>query len=96
MSLTAPERETIITLNDDDETAEVWTAQRPWITKLRKNPSAILLEEGTHDGSAWARFEVPKGLISVRTTRVQRVLTEEQKDELRDRLARGRKDAAAA
>lgn len=57
MSLTAPERETIITLNDEDETAYVYSAQRPWITKLKQNPAAILLEEGTHEGSAWARFE---------------------------------------
>ena len=69
MSLTAAERETIITLNDEDETAEVWTAQRPWITKLKKNPAATLLEEGKHDGSIWARFEVPKELISVRSKR---------------------------
>jgi hypothetical protein len=56
MSLTAPERETIITLNDEDETAEIWTAQRPWITKLKKNPSAVLLEEGKHDGSVASRW----------------------------------------
>ena len=40
MSLTAPERETIITLNDEDGHALIYTAQRPIITKL-KNPSAI-------------------------------------------------------
>jgi hypothetical protein len=69
MSLSAPERETIITLNDEDDTAEIWTAQRPWITKLKKNPAATLLEEGKHDGSAWARFEVPRELIGVRSKR---------------------------
>jgi hypothetical protein len=62
MSLTGAERETIITLNDEDETAEIWTAQRPWITRLKKNPSALLLEKGKHNGSVWARFEVPKAL----------------------------------
>jgi hypothetical protein len=60
MSLTAPERETVITFNDEDDTALIYTAQRPTITKLRKNPSAKLIEEGTFDGSAWARFEIPK------------------------------------
>jgi hypothetical protein len=69
VSLTAPERETIVTLNDEDETAHVYSAQRPVITKLRKNPAAILLEEGTHDGSAWARFELPKGLVSLSAPR---------------------------
>jgi hypothetical protein len=67
MSLSAPERETIITLNDEDGFADVWTAQRPWITKLKKNPAATLVEEGKHDGSLWARFHVAKGLVGVRS-----------------------------
>ena len=33
MSLSAVERETVITLNDEDETAEIWTAQRPCIRR---------------------------------------------------------------
>jgi hypothetical protein len=96
VSLTAPERETIITLNDEDETAEIWTAQRPWITKLRKNPAATLLEEGKHDGSVWARFEVPKALISVRSKRAKRDLTEEQRQAARERLAKARRSDVAA
>jgi hypothetical protein len=96
VSLTAPERETIVTLNDEDETAEVWTAQRPVITKLKRNPAATLLEEGTHDGSAWARFELPKGLVSFRSTRVKRELTEEQREGLRERMAHAREARVAA
>jgi hypothetical protein len=96
VSLTASERETIITLNDEDETAQVYTAQRPWITKLKRNPSAILLEEGSHDGSAWARFELPKGLVSLRSTKVKRELTEEQREALRERMAHAREARIAA
>jgi hypothetical protein len=69
VSLTAAERETVIVLNDEEDVAHVYTAQRPWITKLKKNPSAVLVEEGTHDGSVWARFDLPKGLIGARTKR---------------------------
>jgi hypothetical protein len=36
-SLTAPERETVILINED-EFAEITTRQRTWVTKLRKNP----------------------------------------------------------
>lgn len=86
MSLTPPERETIITLNDEDETAHVWTAQRPVITKLKRNPSATLLDEGKHDGSVWAEFELPKGLLSFRTTRAKRTLTPEQREVLAERM----------
>jgi len=64
MSLSADERETIVRMNDADDLANVWTAQRPVITKLRKNPAAELLREGKHDGSAWAEFELPKNLVS--------------------------------
>jgi len=49
MSLTRPERETIITVNDEDGSAEIYTAQRPWITKLRKNPAATLIEYGDEE-----------------------------------------------
>jgi len=93
VSLTAPERETIIRLNDDEELANVWTAQRPVITKLKKNTAATLIEEGTHDGSAWAEFEIPKALISFRSARVKRELTPEQRAELGERLRRGREAA---
>jgi hypothetical protein len=66
LSLTALERETVITLNDEEGFAEIYTSQRPWITRLSKNPSAELLEEGRFEGSKWAKYKVPKGLISVR------------------------------
>jgi hypothetical protein len=81
VSLTAPERETIIRLNDEDETANVWTAQRLVITKLKKNAGAKLLDEGVHDGSAWAEFELPKELISFRSKVVKLELTPEQRAE---------------
>lgn len=86
MSLTAAERETVITMNDEDKVAAIWTAQRPVITKLKKNPSAVLIEEGNFDGSVWARFELPAGLISFRSVKVRRELTEEQRAEASARM----------
>lgn len=65
--LTAYERETIITMNDEDALAQIWTAQRRLITRLQKNQAARLLEQGTHGRTAWARFEIPKELISLRS-----------------------------
>jgi hypothetical protein len=64
MSLTAAERETVIVLNDEDDTATIHTSQRPWITRLKRNPSATLVDEGKFEGSAWAEFEIPKSLIA--------------------------------
>jgi hypothetical protein len=90
VSLTAPERETIIRLNDEDELANVWTAQRPWITKLKKNPAATLLDEGSFEGSVWAEFEVPASLLTVRSKTVKRELTEEQRKAVGERLRTAR------
>jgi pimeloyl-ACP methyl ester carboxylesterase len=100
MSLTEHERETIIGMSDGGELAQVYTAQRKVITRLKNNPAAVLVEEGTHDGSAWARFTIPVGLVSFRQTKVRRELTEEQRAAAAERLRRGRdsahQDAAGA
>ena len=90
MSLTAAERETIVTLNDEDDVLHVWTAQRPWITRLKKNPAARLIEEGKHDGSVWARFELPADLLTFRSKRTRLELTDEQRETRRERLALAR------
>jgi hypothetical protein len=58
-SLTAPERETVITFSDDDDTATVHTHQRRTITKLRSNPAAKEVEDLTHEGSVGAVFKIP-------------------------------------
>jgi hypothetical protein len=85
-SLSPDERETIITMNDEDDSADIWTAQRPIITKLKKNPAATLTKEGRHGSTAWARFTLPASLISFRSTHVKRELSDEQKAEMTARL----------
>jgi hypothetical protein len=64
LSLTAPERETVITFSDEDDTATVHTHQRRIITKLRNNPAASELEDLTFEGTAGAVFELPTWAIS--------------------------------
>lgn len=87
MSLAASERETVITFNDAEQYAEVYTAQRAIITKLKRNPAATLIAEGRHGGSVWAKFEIPKALVSFRSKQVKRELTEEQRRQLAERLS---------
>jgi len=77
VSLTAPERETVIVMSDADELASVYTAQRPVITRLKKNRAARLLEEGRFEGSPWATFQLPKSFVSFRSK--QRVLSDEER-----------------
>ena len=67
MSLTAQERETVINMNDEENTALITTYQRPLITKLRKNPAAKLIKELSFDKSMGAVFEIPAEFITFRT-----------------------------
>jgi hypothetical protein len=76
LSLTAPERETVITFNDADDTATIHTHQRRIITKLLNNPAATKADDLTFDGTAGAVFELPATLISFRSGR--RKLSPEQ------------------
>jgi hypothetical protein len=76
VSLTAPERETVITFSDADDTATIHTHQRRIITKLKNNPAAIEVEDISFDGTAGAVFEIPADLISFRSAR--RKLSPEQ------------------
>ncbi len=71
MSLTAPERETVITFSDADDTAQVHTHQRKIITKLKNNPAAELIEDISFGGTAGAVFEIPADLITFRKGRRQ-------------------------
>lgn len=84
-SLTAPERETVITACDQDAHMVIWTAQRPMITKLRRNPAAVLIEEGKIGSSVWARFQLPADLLTIRKPRQPRVLSADQRETLRER-----------
>jgi hypothetical protein len=68
MSLIKAERETVVTMNDAEDTAEVWSAQRRVITKLHR-AGAELVEEGKIEGTAWARFRMPARFLSFRTVR---------------------------
>ena len=69
MSLTASERETVITFSDADDTATIHTNQRRIINKLLNNPAATKVEDLTFEGSAGAVFEIPADLISFRSGR---------------------------
>jgi hypothetical protein len=88
--LTAPERETVVNLNDAEGVCYVYSSQRPIINRLRKHPAARLVEEGVFGSSVWARFELPAEFVTFRLPRAKRELTEEQRDAFRDRMARSR------
>ena len=86
-SLTALERETHISFNDEDECAIVTTHIRTTITTLRKNSGAV--ELGT-DAFGGVSFRIPKKLVSFRNVRKASAMSPEARKAAADRLARGR------
>jgi hypothetical protein len=95
VSLTAPERETVITFSDEDDTATIHTHQRRIITKLKNNPAANQIEDISFDGTAGAIFEMPADLISFRNKKRQgRELSTAERAERVRQLHRARAKAA--
>ena len=92
MALTAPERETTVISTDGDDLVTVETAQRRHITRLRKNARFLEVAQGEFEGSEWARFTIPARDWSPATgAKRKRNLTDEQREELRQRFAKSRK-----
>lgn len=89
MGLTAYERETVITLNDEDATVHIWTAQRPVVDRLKKNDNYTMTESGNHEGTEWAAFTIPKAKFRFTEKRTYN-LTDEQRKAVGERLRNGR------
>lgn len=94
MSVSIQEQETTISFSRDGEYADIYTSDTTMMTKfdkLAENTDAPDWEciEEVHDqcGSLCAKiYRTKKKLISARATVVTRELTEEQRQELSDRL----------
>src|SRR5688572_21210459 len=65
MAMEAAERETVITTDDEDKLFfTIWTAQRPWVTSIKRNPAAEILEEGVFEGTQFVKARFPINLLS--------------------------------
>lgn len=87
MELSQYERETIISYNEADRTASVYTHSRALLRKLRtlavERPGECRQERGIE-------FTVPKTWIHIYPPRKAAPLTEEQKQMRREQLARAK------
>ena len=92
----AAERETTVTINDADELARIWSARQKDITAMRKKPEVFTEVRSTvYDGTECVSFTAPKDRFSVgRAATTKRVLTDEQRDEMRTRGATLRERSA--
>ena len=87
MTLTPAERETVINMDDTSKDAIITTHQRSLITKLDKNPAAVVVETLTEGGKV---YRMPVRLLSFRTGTRKRVMTDEQRQAASDRMRNAR------
>lgn len=94
MSLIADEREVIVRWSDEDDICIVFTASRPTMTVLdklvAKFPDTYKLIRAEQDGSAKTYEIADKDLITFRSPRSKKELTEEERKVIADRLAKNR------
>jgi hypothetical protein len=89
MSLTAAERETVITVSDADTRVHIWTAQRTAIARMRRHPGFTEVRSGTTEGSVFAEFTIEAALWNPATgaKRRGRTMTDAQRTVNAERLA---------
>jgi len=92
MSLEAGERETVINATDGDDLIKIWTAQRRFITKLRRNPNFTEVDSGHYGSTEWAQFTIPADRWNPASgaKRAHGAMSAEQRLAAAERLARGR------
>jgi len=96
-SLEPEERETIISWNDEDRAIiSIYSSQQPMIRRLLKNPlfkcqRKVYNSAYRNPGPISVDGVLPKKALTIRTKLVRRVLTDQQKKELTQRLKNSRK-----
>lgn len=90
-NLIPEERETIINLSDADKQWEVFTMQKKIIHKLEKIGAKPYKVEKNDEGNIIsASYKLEYSQISFRKKGEKRILTDEQRQILRDRMAKAR------
>lgn len=85
------EQETIISFNAAEDVANIYTADPAWIRKLDKlteqNPEQFaLVKEETYQGTVVSKqYTLPKRFVSVRSKDIRMNLSEEQREERREK-----------
>lgn len=84
------EQETIILFNREEKEADVYTHEPSLIKKLdnlcKTSPDVFVKRED--NGAGGITYTLPKKLISIRTPRPKKELSEEEKNALRERMAK--------
>lgn len=90
MELSRYEQETIISYNEAEKTASIFTHNKALRRKLERwaeeRPEDCRLIRTTQDGQA-AEYEAPRDWLHIYPPRMVKPLTEEQKQQRREQLA---------
>lgn len=90
-NFTPEEKETIINLSDADKQWEVFTMQKKIIHKLDKlGAKPYKVEKDDEDNIISASYKLDYSQVSFRKKGEKRILTDEQRQILRDRMAKAR------
>lgn len=84
--MNADERETIVNASDGDDLVRIWTAQRRYITKMRNDSRFTETASGVHETTEWAEFTIEARSWSPLGVKRRVSLTEQQRNEARNRL----------
>lgn len=89
--LSADERETTVTVTDSSDVVRIWSAQRRYITRMRKNPAFTEVAAGHYGTTEWAEFTIPTDSWNPASGAKRRVsMTDEQRQAAADRLRAAR------
>jgi hypothetical protein len=84
------EQETIILFNREEKQAEVYTHEPSLKKKLdnlcKTSPDVFVKRED--NGAGGVTYTLPKKLIAIRTPRPKKTLSEEEREALRERMAK--------
>lgn len=89
----AYERETSITLNDEEDVVRIWSYQAPFVRRIRDDDRFTITEEGVRDGAEYVAATIHKSQWRPWSglKRRARPMTEEERQRAAQRLAEGRK-----
>ena len=89
---TAEERETTINASDADDKVRIWTAQKRYITAMRRNSAFVEVETGFYGSTEFSIFEVEAGRWSPVGVKRRQNLTTAQRQARANRLRAARED----
>jgi len=96
MGLSRLEQEVVIRFNAEEDFMEVYTAYPPLMRKLEGQPAYTKIHEDKFEGEVIAMtFKADKKLLTLRTKRSTREMTEEERKAAGERLKKARSSRAS-